>query len=69
VKETVGGFLGIFGVDRTSTGTKTVIIVFATVLMYCLDFAINTGRTCSPLAFSFMILTVYSSGRHPVFHS
>ncbi|KAK6813124.1 hypothetical protein RU639_010729 [Aspergillus parasiticus] len=42
VRELVGGFLGIFGVDQASTGTKTAIIVFATILMYCLDFAINT---------------------------
>ncbi|EIT72603.1 sucrose transporter [Aspergillus flavus] len=42
VRELVGGFLGIFGADQASTGTKTAIIVFATILMYCLDFAINT---------------------------
>ncbi|KAF5864918.1 monovalent cation:H+ antiporter, CPA1 (nhx1) [Aspergillus alliaceus] len=42
VKELVGGFLGLFGVDQGSTGTNTAIIVFATILMYCLDFAINT---------------------------
>ena len=44
VRELVGGFLGIFGADQASTGTKTAIIVFATILMYCLDFAIHTGR-------------------------
>ncbi|KAE8355524.1 Sodium/hydrogen exchanger family-domain-containing protein [Aspergillus coremiiformis] len=42
VNELVGGFLGIFGIDQASTGTRTTIIVFATILMYCLDFAINT---------------------------
>ncbi|KAL4890463.1 sodium/hydrogen exchanger 3 [Aspergillus ambiguus] len=42
VQEIVGGFLGIFGVDPESTGTRTVIIILATIFMYCLDFAINT---------------------------
>ncbi|KAF4232581.1 hypothetical protein CNMCM8980_009466 [Aspergillus fumigatiaffinis] len=42
VQEIVGGFLGIFGVDPASDGTRTTIIFLATVLMYCLDFAINT---------------------------
>lgn len=45
VQEIVGGFLGIFGVDPASSGTRTVVIILATILMYCLDFAINTGRT------------------------
>lgn len=43
VKEIVGGFLSIFGVEPTSAGTKVVIIIMATIFMYCLDFAINTG--------------------------
>ncbi|CAI7569922.1 unnamed protein product [Penicillium glandicola] len=42
VKEIVGGFLSIFGVESTSAGTKIVIIIMATIFMYCLDFAINT---------------------------
>ncbi|CAG8072790.1 unnamed protein product [Penicillium nalgiovense] len=42
VKEIVGGFLSIFGVEPTSAGTKIVIIIMATIFMYCLDFAINT---------------------------
>ncbi|KAK2766036.1 hypothetical protein FQN54_007551 [Arachnomyces sp. PD_36] len=41
-REIVGGFLGIFGVSPTSEGTKITAIVLATILMYCLDFAINT---------------------------
>lgn len=45
VREIVGGFLGLFGVDSSSTGTRTVVIVAATLLMYCLDFSINTGMT------------------------
>ncbi|KAJ5518863.1 Major facilitator superfamily domain general substrate transporter [Penicillium expansum] len=43
VKELVGGFLSIFGVESTSAGAKIVIIIMATIFMYCLDFAINTG--------------------------
>jgi solute carrier family 45 protein 1/2/4 len=43
VKEIVGGFLSIFGVDPLSSGTKTTIMIVATLLMFCLDFAINTG--------------------------
>lgn len=43
VQEVMGGFLSIFGVDRQSRGAKVVNIVVATILMYCLDFAINTG--------------------------
>ncbi|KAJ5562543.1 hypothetical protein N7461_001304 [Penicillium sp. DV-2018c] len=42
VREIVGGFLSIFGVDPASAGVKTAIIIMATILMYCLDFAINT---------------------------
>lgn len=59
VREIVGGFLGTFGVDAHSTGVKTTTIVVATILMYCLDFSINTGRsfffffgTCLPRTFS-----------------
>jgi solute carrier family 45 protein 1/2/4 len=47
-RELVGGFLAIFGVDPQSSGTKTVIIIVATILMYCLDFAINTGKGLPP---------------------
>lgn len=43
VREIVGGGLGIFGVDRQSEGVKMTIIIVATILMYCLDFAVNTG--------------------------
>ncbi|KAJ5775717.1 uncharacterized protein N7511_000728 [Penicillium nucicola] len=42
VREIVGGFLSIFGVDSGSHGTKIVINIAATILMYCLDFAIAT---------------------------
>lgn len=50
-REIVGGFLGIFGVSPESEGTKTTAIVLATILMYCLDFAINTGEL-GPSSFS-----------------
>ena len=50
VRELVGGLFVLFGVDSKSDAVKTTIIVLATVLMYCLDFAINTGR-CSLLFF------------------
>ncbi|KAJ5958854.1 Major facilitator superfamily domain general substrate transporter [Penicillium vulpinum] len=42
VKELVGGFLSIFGVEPTSAGAKITIIIMATIFMYCLDVAINT---------------------------
>lgn len=44
-KELTGGFLGIFGVDPASSGAKATIIVVATIMMYCVDIAINTGKT------------------------
>ncbi|KAH7074438.1 hypothetical protein BKA63DRAFT_313647 [Paraphoma chrysanthemicola] len=40
-KEIVGGFLGIFGGDPESSGVKTCIMLFAVLLVYVLDFAIN----------------------------
>lgn len=53
VQEVMGGFLSIFGVDRQSSGAKLVNIVVATILMYCLDFAINTGTSCKLESFAF----------------
>lgn len=44
VRELVGGFLSVFGVDPQSSGTRMVVIILATILMYGLDFAINTGE-------------------------
>lgn len=44
-KELTGGFLGIFGVDAASSGVKIATIVLATILMYCVDVAINTGKS------------------------
>lgn len=46
VQEIVGGLLGLFGAETESNGVRMTIIVVATVLMYCLDFAINTGMLC-----------------------
>lgn len=45
VQEIMGGILSIFGVDRQSSGAKITNIVVATILMYCLDFSINTGMS------------------------
>ncbi|KAF3482439.1 general alpha-glucoside permease [Arthroderma uncinatum] len=42
VREMVGGTLSFFGADTASSGVKVTIIVVATILMYCLDFSINT---------------------------
>lgn len=42
VREIVGGFLGLFGADRTSEGVKVAIIVVGVFWVYILDFSINT---------------------------
>ncbi|KAJ5709194.1 hypothetical protein N7493_010528 [Penicillium malachiteum] len=42
VKDIVGGFLSLFGVDPLSSGAKTTIMLLATVIMFSLDFSINT---------------------------
>jgi solute carrier family 45 protein 1/2/4 len=44
-REIIGGFLGLFGADRTSEAVKVSIIVFAVLWVYILDFSINTGRS------------------------
>lgn len=43
-KETVGGFLGLFGAAPDSDVVKYSVIVIAVLWVYILDFAINTGR-------------------------
>lgn len=43
VREIIAGVLGIFGADAQSNGVKITTLVFATIMMFCLDFAINTG--------------------------
>lgn len=44
VKDIVGGLLSVFGVDPESSGTKTTVMIVATLAMFALDFAINTGK-------------------------
>lgn len=43
-KEIVGGFLSIFGVAWNSSATKTITILFAVLMVYVLDFAINVSK-------------------------
>ncbi|KAK7520905.1 uncharacterized protein IWZ02DRAFT_272525 [Phyllosticta citriasiana] len=40
-RELVGGLLGIFGVARDASATQTLTILFAVLMVYVLDFAIN----------------------------
>ncbi|KAH8702573.1 sodium/hydrogen exchanger 3 [Talaromyces proteolyticus] len=42
IREITNGILGLFGADAKSKGVQITTIVIATILMYCLDFAINT---------------------------
>ncbi|KAL3446247.1 sodium/hydrogen exchanger 3 [Aspergillus insuetus] len=42
VREGVEGVIGIFGGDQKSEGAKITSIIVATIMMWCLDFAINT---------------------------
>lgn len=43
-REIVATVLGIFGVDQQAKAINTVAIVFAILLIYILDFAINTSK-------------------------
>ena len=48
-KGIVHGFLGLFGADPEARGVQVVTIMWATVFVYILDFAINAGEIpCSP---------------------
>ncbi|RAL06769.1 putative sucrose transporter [Aspergillus homomorphus CBS 101889] len=47
VREIVGGTLSLFGVDAQSDGVRTTVLVVATLLMYCQDFAINTVQAAT----------------------
>lgn len=49
VREIVAGVLGIFGADAQSNGVKVTTLVFATIMMFCLDFAINAGMFVSDM--------------------
>ena len=44
-RELVVGFLGIFGVDPQSKGVRVTVMLFATVFVYMLDFAINVCKS------------------------
>ena len=44
-KEIVRGVLGLFGADPKSNGVRVSAIVFAILLVYILDFAINTSKS------------------------
>lgn len=70
VKEIVGGFLSIFGVDPASNGTRIVVIIMATIIMYSLDFAVNTGSSFFS-SFSFLsnlLIIAYSASWDSCFH-
>lgn len=47
-REMISGILGIFGASSEDKGVKITIITFATIMMWVLDFAINTGTLISP---------------------
>ena len=44
-REWVGGILSLFGADPASNGVKNTVIVVAVLLVYVLDFSINTGMS------------------------
>lgn len=46
-REIVHGFFGLFGADPQSNFVKVCSITWATLLIYVLDFAINTGNASS----------------------
>ncbi|PKY00998.1 putative sucrose transporter [Aspergillus campestris IBT 28561] len=46
IREIVGIFSG-WSTEETQSGTKVAIIILAMVLIYCLDFAINTVQTAT----------------------
>lgn len=45
VRELAGSLLRIFDVNASLESVKTASIIAATILMYCLDFAVNTGMS------------------------
>lgn len=46
-REIVEGVADLFGASANSPATKTAPVVLATVMMYVLDFSINTGKVAS----------------------
>ncbi|RAL06366.1 putative sucrose transporter [Aspergillus ibericus CBS 121593] len=47
VREIVGSVLGLLGIDAQAAEAKTAVIIAATLLMYCQDFAINTVQAAT----------------------
>lgn len=43
IREIVGSFSG-WSTEEIQSGTNVAVIILAMVLIYCLDFAINTGK-------------------------
>ena len=62
VREIVGGFLRLFGADRESEGVKITIIVLAVLLVYILDFAINTGTSFQAPSKKIVLTVLSTSG-------
>ena len=46
-REIVGGVLGLFGADTRSNGVRVTSIIFAVLVIYVLDIAVNTGKSLS----------------------
>lgn len=68
VREIVGGSLGLFGADRESNGVKNCIIILAVIMVYILDFSINTGMSRLWFIY-FNILMICSASGHSSLHS
>ena len=43
-REIISGVLGLFGVDSHSNGVRVISIIFAVLVIYVLDVAVNTGE-------------------------
>ena len=44
VREWLGGFLGVFGADKSSPLVTNSVLVVAVLLIYVLDFSINVSK-------------------------
>lgn len=44
VRELIGGFFGIFGASGESQWVKDAVLLFAVLMIYVLDFAINVSK-------------------------
>lgn len=68
-KEIIGGLLHLFGVPRDDPAVRTVAIVFAVILIYVLDFAINVSKLLMWVAITmYSILNLNSSSSISSFH-